>query len=160
LASSPEWLQQKASEVTEKLVKLLCRKQEHGQHHILIRDDYKECAINTLLLLNATSQNNTTAKKPGALHSARWMSQVLYCQKMYMWSEQMSYDDALIDNLHRINLFIALFYVPAIALFYVPAWLTSSIGSDTAINDFLFLEDITRYEEVDRGSCLQKNYKT
>ena len=38
------------------------------------------------------------------------MSQVLYCQKMYMWSQQMSYDDIVIAKLRRINLILALFY--------------------------------------------------
>ena len=54
----------------------------------------------------------------------------------YMWSQQMPYDDILIAKLRRINLFSA--------LFYVPAWLSSSIGSNAAINDFLFLESMNQ----------------
>ena len=53
----------------------------------------------------------------------------------------MSYDDILIVKLRRINLFLA--------LFYVPAWLSSSIGSYAAINDFLFLENMSQYEKFD-----------
>ena len=61
---------------------------------------------------------------------------------MFMWSQQMSlYDDILIAKLHRINLFLA--------LFYVPAWLRSSIGLNAAINDFLFLENMSQYEKFD-----------
>ena len=42
-------------------------------------------------------------------------------------------------KLRRINLFLA--------LFYVSAWLSSSIGSNAAINDFLFLENMSHYEK-------------
>ena len=107
----------------------------------MIRDDYKECADNTLVLLNAVPNTMLRYENLGAVHSARWMSQVLYCQKMYMWSQQISYDDILIVKLRRINLFLA--------LFYVPAWLSSSIGSYAAINDFLFLENMSQYEKFD-----------
>ena len=107
---------------------------------VLIRDDYKECADNTLVLLNAVSQHNATIRKPVTVHLARWMSQVLYCQKMNMWSQQMSYDDILIAKLRRINLFLA--------LFYVQAWLSSSIGSNAAVNDF-FWKTTSQYEKFD-----------
>ena len=58
-----------------------------------------------------------------------------------MWSQQMSYDDILIAKLCRINLFSA--------LFYVPAWLSSSIESNAAVNDFLFLENMSQYEKFE-----------
>ena len=143
LDPSNKWLEQRAKEVTEELTQLLSRELERERinHTVLIRDDYKESADNTLVLLNAVSQHNATIRKPGAVHSARWMSQVLYCQKMYMWSQQMSYDDILIAKLRGINLFLA--------LFYVPAWLSSSIGSNAGINDFLFLENMSQYEKFD-----------
>ena len=64
---------------------------------------------------------------------------------MYMWSQQMSYDDILIAKLRQINLFLA--------LFYVPAWLSSSIGSNAAINDFLFLENMSQYEKSDSAEA-------
>ena len=53
----------------------------------------------------------------------------------------MSYDDVPIAKLRRINLFLA--------LFYVPARLSSSIGSTAAFNDFLFLENMSQYEKFD-----------
>ena len=143
LDPSHKRLEQRVKEVTEELTQLSSREQERERINriVLIRDDYKECADNTLFLLNAVPQHNATIRKRGAVHSARWMSQVLYCQKMYMWSQQMSYDNILIAKLRRINLFWA--------LFYVPAWLSSSIGSNAAINDFLFLENMSQYEKFD-----------
>ena len=54
LDPSYKWLQ-RAKEVTEELTQLSSRKQEPERINrtVLIRDDYKECADNTLVLLNA-----------------------------------------------------------------------------------------------------------
>ena len=56
----------------------------------LIRDDYKECPENSPIVLNDNSEINRPVKmrKPGAAHAARWMSQVIGCQKVYLQSEQ------------------------------------------------------------------------
>ena len=58
--------------------------------------------------------------------------------KMFMWSDQMSYDREFVKKLHRINFFIA--------LFYVPAWLKCNIGMDAPTNDLTFLHDMLRYK--------------
>ena len=97
---------------------------------VLIKNDYRKCAENTLALFDA-APSNLFHHTPDATTSARWVGQVLYCQKMFKWSDQLSYEREFIDNLHRINLFIA--------LFYVPAWLKCSIGIDAPVNDLEFL---------------------
>ena len=53
----------------------------------------------------------------------------------------MSYDYEFVKKLHRIYLFIA--------LFYVPAWLKCNIGMDAPINDLTFLHDMLRYKNED-----------
>ena len=58
-----------------------------------------------------------------------------------MWSNQMCYDHEFIKKLHRINLFIA--------LFYVPAWLKCSVGIDAPVNDLTFFHDMLRYRKED-----------
>ena len=70
----------------------------------------------------ATSSNTGafSAHKPGATSSARWMGQVLYCQKKFLWADQLSYDSEFFAKLQRIKVFIA--------FFQVPAYLKSSIG--------------------------------
>ena len=60
---------------------------------------------------------------------------------MFMWFDQMSYDCEFVKKLHQINLFIA--------LFYVPAWLKCNIGMDAPINDLNFLHDMLRYKNED-----------
>ena len=57
---------------------------------------------------------------------------------MFMWSDQMSYDREFVEKLHQINLFIA--------LFYVPAWMKCNISMDAPINDLTFLHDMLRYK--------------
>ena len=58
-----------------------------------------------------------------------------------MWADQLSYESDFLAKLHRINLFIA--------LFYVPAWLKCSIGLDAPMNDLTFLQDMISYKEED-----------
>ena len=72
LDPSYKWLEQRAKEVAEELTQLLSREQEGERIYrtVLIRDDYKECADNTLVLLNAVPQHNATIRKSGAVHSA------------------------------------------------------------------------------------------
>ena len=65
---------------------------------------------NTLALLGS-APSDFFYHKPGAISNAQWMGKVLYCQKMLMWFNQLSYDGEFVKKLQRINLFIALFYV-------------------------------------------------
>ena len=53
----------------------------------------------------------------------------------------MSYDDEFVKTFQRINLFFA--------LFYVPAWLKCSIEMDAPINDLNFLHDMLMYKDED-----------
>ena len=76
--------------------------------------------------------------RPGATRSARWMSQVLYSQKIYMWADQMNYDHETVSKLHRLVTFLV--------LSYVPAWLKCNIGADAAINDLNFLQSMLKYK--------------
>ena len=69
------------------------------------------------------------------------MGKVLYCLKTLMWSDQLSCDGEFVKKLQRMNLFIA--------LFYVPAWLKCNIGMDAPINDVNFLHDMLMYKNED-----------
>ena len=70
----------------EDLQDILARdKERSGPKSLLIRDDYKECVKNPLLVLNGNLETEKPAKmrKRGAAHVARWVSQVLHCQNLY-----------------------------------------------------------------------------
>ena len=58
---------------------------------------------------------------------------------MLMWSDQLYYDGEFVKKLQRINLFIA--------LFFVPAWLKGNIDMDAPSNNLNFLHDILMYNE-------------
>ena len=105
-----------------------------------VTGDYRQCAENTLALLGS-AHFDFFCHKPGAISNTRWMGKVLYCQIMLMWSDELSYDGEFVKKLQGINLFIA--------LFYVPAWLKCNISADAPINDLNFLHDMLTYKNED-----------
>ncbi|KAG0694356.1 hypothetical protein GWK47_003150 [Chionoecetes opilio] len=42
---------------------------------------------------------------PGAIHQARWMGQKPVSMKMFMFAEQLEYDEETVVKLERLNLF-------------------------------------------------------
>ena len=144
----PNALKERAASVIVELKSMLLRK------GYFVRDDYKECVTNTLALLGASSQATTVHYKPGATHHARWVGVILFCQKMYMRSEQMAYTPERVNLLARINVFIA--------IFYGPLWLKSNNGSEAAINDMFFIHSMLDFESIDAiiaTAALQKILK-
>ena len=79
-------------------------------------------------------------RKPSAAHTATWMSQIQYSQKMYLRRDQRAYSEEFLSKLKQINIFLA--------LFYVPAWQHSNIGSDFALVNRFFFE---RHVLVQKG---------
>ena len=75
-----------------------------------MRNDYIECAELTLAIIEYVHREDVSRHRPGATHSARWMSQVLYSQKIYMWADQMNYDNETVSKLHRLVTFLVLYY--------------------------------------------------
>ena len=135
---SSKFLQNRKKKIIYELQEII--KKEKRTKESFIRGDYKQCAENTLALLGA-APFNFFLHKPGATSRARWIGQVLYCQKMFLWADQLSYDSEFLEKLQRINVFIAFFNVPAL--------LKSSIGLDAPINDLTFLQEMLRYKKED-----------
>ena len=100
------------------------------------------CVTNTPALLGAESHTTIVRYKPGVSHHARWMGVILFCQKMYLWSEEMAYTPDRVNLLARINVFF-------FAIFYVPLWLKSSNGTEAAINDMYFIHSMLDFESID-----------
>ena len=102
----------------------------------------------------AYSQTTSVHYKPGATHHAEWIGIILYCQKMYLWSEKMAYTTERINLSARINVFLA--------IFYVPLWLKSSNRSEAAISDMSFIHSMLDFESIDAvitTAALQKSLK-
>ena len=73
---SDEWLQKKENEVGDEITSLL--KHEKGRKNFSLQNDYKESAELTLATIGYVHREDVSQHRPGATHSACWMSQVLY----------------------------------------------------------------------------------
>ena len=109
---------------------------------IFPRDDYQECAENTLIILGQTPPRGIHFLKPGAIHQARWMACNIYAGKMFMFSNQMKYEEDMKIKLYRMNRFLA--------LFHTPAWMKASIGADAPANDLQLIHDMLDFRALDK----------
>ena len=79
-----------------------------------IRADYKECADLTVKVLQG-SPSQAAFSKPGACHKARWMANVLYGIKMFMFRSQLLrlgvITEELSEKLRRFTVYVTLYYV-------------------------------------------------
>jgi len=109
----------------------------------LSRDDYRECAELMLILLGEVPPRGMHWLKPGAYHHARWMSTVLYSAKMFAFGEQLKYSKTKMENLRRVCMFNA--------MFYVNAWLSTVSAADAPSNDLQLWHDLSNYSKTDPG---------
>ena len=72
LKFSSATLNKRAGDVVNDIKQLV--EMERKTSQVFLRDDYKQCAEYTLALLNGIPQNDVSHHRPGATHSARWMS--------------------------------------------------------------------------------------
>ena len=93
---SPTWLQTMKENSKQMLQKIL--KSEKTP-----REDYRELAELTLILLGETPPRGIHWRRPGAIHQARWMARNLYVLKMFMFADQMKYDSVTKQKLERIK---------------------------------------------------------
>ena len=150
---SNAWLQKKANEVGDEITSLL--EHEKGRKNSSLQNDYKECAELTLAIIGYVHHEDVSHHRPGATHSsARWMSQVLCSQKIYMWADQMNYDNETIFKLRWLVTFLV--------LFYVPAWLECNTGADAATNNLNILQSMLEFKQFDASvstAAFQKLHK-
>ncbi|KAG0714201.1 hypothetical protein GWK47_014569 [Chionoecetes opilio] len=60
----------------------------------------------TLIVLGDTPPRGIHWSRPGAIHQARWMARNPYSMKMFMFAEQLEYDEETVLKLERLNLFL------------------------------------------------------
>ncbi|KAG7160682.1 hypothetical protein Hamer_G031500, partial [Homarus americanus] len=77
------------------------------------REDYREAAELTLLVLGVNPPRGTHFLRPGACHHARWMVKIIYYLKIYMFSHQLELSSDLCVKLQRMAIFVSLLYTPA-----------------------------------------------
>lgn len=132
------WLSDTKMHVVQELTNILT----DVNSKTLPRDDYRECAENTLIILGETPPRGVHFMKPGAIHQARWMACNIYATKMFMFHDQMAYDYEVTSKLKRVNMFLS--------LFYTSNWMKASIGADAPINDLQLVKDMIAYIDIDR----------
>lgn len=133
------WLLQVRNRVVKELFALL----SNEDSAVFPRDDYRECAENTLTIFGEIPPRGVHFRKPGAIHQARWMANNLYAGKMFMFSKAMQYDDEMVEKLRRMNRFLA--------LFFTASWMKTSNGADAPANDLQLIHDMIDFREVDKA---------
>ena len=116
------------------------------------RGDCKQCPKNTLALLGKKKYYHP--QRPGTTHSARWMGQLLYIQKMFMLSDQLPFTTEIMPQMTRMTQFLV--------LFYTTSCLNTNLGADAPYNDLKFIHQIMDYRAVDNEiaeATLQKDLK-
>ena len=78
LRDSTAWLQEQRDEALSFMLRVLSRPKEY-----LPRDDYRELAELTVIVLGGTPPRGVHISRPGAHHKARWMATIIYVLKMY-----------------------------------------------------------------------------
>ena len=138
LAVEGTWLQNLKEQTIQHLTHLLAKEDATT----FPRDDYCECAENTLIIFGQTPPRGVHFLKPGAIHQARWMACNIYANKMFMFSKQLPYDQRMMTKLFRMNRYLS--------LFQTPAWTKASIGADAPMNDLQFIHDMMDYKQIDK----------
>ncbi|KAG7158405.1 hypothetical protein Hamer_G027380 [Homarus americanus] len=105
------------------------------------REDYREAAELTLLVLGVNPPRGTHFLRPGACHHARLMAKIIYYLKIYMFSRQLELSSDLCVKLQRMAIFVS--------LLYTPAWLKSPVAEDAPVNDLQLHHELLRYRAVD-----------
>ncbi|KAG0721376.1 hypothetical protein GWK47_046611 [Chionoecetes opilio] len=95
----------------------------------------------TLIVLGDTPPRGIHWSRPGAIHQARWMARNLYSMKMFMFAEQLEYDEETVVKLERLNLFLG--------LFYTPMWMFIYTCCRCSANDLQFMKDMMKFKRTD-----------
>ena len=114
------------------------------KNELLLRDDYREVAETSMMLLGEKPKENMSWKKPGPTHKARFMPYSIYTNKAVAFSDQMEelgMDMEVLPNIVRVARFNT--------TIYAPYFLKSSVGCDAPYNDLKMFQDLYNYFIID-----------
>ena len=92
------WLQERRVAALQDLRSILQRAPE-----FLPRDDYRELAELSMLVLGETPPRGVHISIPRALHNARFMARMIYSTKMYLFRAQLMYQEETVNLLEKKN---------------------------------------------------------
>ena len=113
------------------------------------RDDYKELAQLSITCLGGLVEN-TSFRRPGALHRARWMACIIYALKMVLFRDQLG---AFVTSREIASLLRFSFFALEV---YVVRWFEATIPSYAPANDLDLAKDILGYhDDAIRKACFK-----
>ena len=74
------------------------------------RDDYRELLWLCHVVLGGSFDGMSGFRAPGAMHQARWMSEIIYSLKIFLFRGQMKLTTYKVSGLKTISVFAALIY--------------------------------------------------
>ncbi|KAG0727196.1 hypothetical protein GWK47_035153 [Chionoecetes opilio] len=106
------------------------------------RADYREMAELTLIVLGDPSPRNPLESSWSHFIRPGGWPENLYSMKMFMFSEQLEYDEETVVKLERLPLFLG--------LFYTPMWMSSNTCCRCLLgNDLQFYEGHDEFKRTD-----------
>ena len=104
----------------------------------LLRDDYKELVLLSILFLGGSRPEGIKFYAPGAQHHARWMAAIIYTIKISLFAKQLDdvFEKWFLDTAKELATFLV--------LFYVKYWLCCTSASDAAVLDLNFLQQLEK----------------
>ena len=130
LTDSSVWLQQQRDDALSFMRTVLSRPKEY-----LPRNDYRELAELTMIVLGETPPRGVHISCPGAHHKARWMATIIYAMKMFMYGPQLNYEA---DDWGKLRSLVTFF-----AIFYSPYWFSCTRAIEAPANDFRFIHTMS-----------------
>ncbi|KAG0717600.1 hypothetical protein GWK47_054094 [Chionoecetes opilio] len=95
----------------------------------------------TLIVLGDTPPRGIHWESSWSHSSGQVDARNLYSMKMFMFAEQLEYDEETVVKLERLNLFLG--------LFYTPMWMSSTLAADAPANDLQFMKDMMKFKRTD-----------
>lgn len=105
------------------------------------RHDYEELLQLVLIFLGGYSKK-MTFRDPGAVHQARWMANLIYSLKMFMFKSQFKMSSKEVQALRRIIVYTI--------RYHVKAWFLCSYAITAPNHDLNFMKSLYEYRKIDR----------
>ena len=116
-----------------------------NEDQCVLRDDYKELPLLTLLYLGGSMPKDVPIYAPGAQSHARWMSKIIYSIKIALFRDQL-HDVFKLELLKKITTLVTF-----LTLFYVQYWFcsTSAVNAPELNLNLLKLLEEAKYKVKD-----------
>ena len=116
----------------------------------LVRDDYKELLLLSVLFLGGSHQGGIKLYAPGAQHHARCMAAIIHTIKISLFAERLNgvFEKWFLDMAKELATFLV--------LFYVKYWLCCTSPSNAAVLDLNFLQQLEKAKSKIKDDHLLK----